>query len=118
MYRIFCESVKNYFIINKEGEQNNEYRFRIALPIKGLADKELYNIWKSENDQKYHEVNNLVYEIKNNICEYHYFKTFSRDLWVYGYETIKNSMFSDEIVIEQLKLINVLLSRKYWVELR
>lgn len=117
MYRIFCESVKNFFIINREGEEKNEFRLRIAQPIKGFADKELYNKWKREDKQKFQEVSNLVYEINENKGKFHSFETFSRDLWGYGYEAIKSNNFPKDIIREQLKLIDLLLSMQYWVEL-
>lgn len=115
MYRIFCESVKNFFAINKEGEQKNEYRLKIAQPIKALADKSLYFHWKKNEPLKYDEVNNLVYEIDKNKDRLHSFKTFSWDLWGHGYESMPSEEFDEETVREQLKLINLLLSRQYWL---
>lgn len=118
MYRIFCQNVKNFFILNQEGEFKDEFRLRIAQPIKGLANFELYTKWKNDIDEKYDEVNNLVYEISKNTDEFHYFKTFSRELWGYGYESALKEKFSEHIVKEQLKLINLLIGTQYWVELK
>ena len=117
MYRIFTESVNNFFLINQEGENHDEYRLRIAQPIKGLADINLYTQWKKENSYYFHETNNLVYEINQSSEKIHSFKTLARDLWAYGYDAIKNNSFSTDVINEQLKLIRLLASRKYWVEL-
>lgn len=117
MYRIFCQNTKNFFTINQEGELENDYRLKIAQPLKGLADIQLYEKWKAENKEKHDEVNNLVYEINNSKDMFHSFKTFSWELWGYGFEAAMNSKYDKSIVEEQLKLINLLLGTQYWVEL-
>lgn len=117
MYRIFCRNAKNFFRMNLQGESENDFRMEIAQPLKGLADIKLYEKWKSKNNDKYNEVNNLVYQINSNKDTYHAFETFSHELWGYGYESFMSSKYDTDIIQEQLKLIHLLLGTQYWVEL-
>jgi len=116
MYRIFRQNLNNYFKLNKDGDPENEFRLKIAQVMRGIADKELYEKWAMENNELYEEVNNLVYEIKQNSDHFRSFKTFSWDLWGYDYRAEKSNKFSKEIMEEQLKLINLLLGTQYWIE--
>jgi hypothetical protein len=104
-------------LLNQECELKNEYRLRIAEPLKGLADIELYNKWKTESPEKYEEVNNLVYQIKHNIHRFPRFDNFSWDLWGYDFIAAESPKFPADVVEEQLKLINILLGTKYWIDI-
>ena len=73
----FARNLKNYLEII---EGSTDYRTRIAQVLKGLADMELYKSWEKENNEKYREVNNLVYHINRNISRYQTFETFAWDL--------------------------------------
>lgn len=114
MYNMFCRNLNNYFEANIEGDPDTEFRLRIAQVLKGIADKNLYNDWAIKAKEKYEEVNNLVYEISQNIDRYHGFKIFSHDLWVYDFKAQKSNGFPKEIIEEQLKLVDLLLGHQYW----
>ena len=116
MYRIFEQNLNNYFHLNKDGDSEKEFRLKIAQVLRGIADKELYKKWASENRDLYDEVNNLVYKIKQNTGRYHPFESFSRDLWGYDYIAEKNDRFPKKVVEEQLKLIHLLLGTQYWID--
>ncbi|NLN48492.1 MAG: hypothetical protein GX154_05275 [Clostridiales bacterium] len=113
MYRIFCESLDNFFAFNKDAK-DGEYRLKIAQPLKALSDIGLYNEWKVKNTDKHKEVNNLIYEINKNINKYPTFSTFSSDLKGYGYESRFTHGFDREVIEEQLKLIDTILKLQYW----
>ena len=117
MYKIFRQNLKNYFSLNKSEKSKNEFRLKTAEVLKGLADKSLYDKWAIENPKLYEETNNLIYEIEKNIKRFHPFECFSRDLWGLGYKARKNDNFSETVIEEQLKLINLLLGTQYWVEI-
>ena len=111
MYMHFGRNIKNYL---KLCEGREDYRARIAQILRGLADVELYKSWEKEDQDKYREVNNLVYHINKNIDKYQTFETFARDLWAYEYVSEEDKSFSMEDVEEQLKLINLCLRGMYW----
>jgi hypothetical protein len=113
MYRQFCENYKNFIKLNKAGLGKNEYRLKIAESIRGLADLETYKKWKENNDVRYSEIENIVFEIKRRKDIYN-FKSFSWELDGYGFEARKNDSADREKVEEQLKLIDILLGTSYW----
>lgn len=117
MYRIFKQNLNNFFEINKHGDPDSEFRLKIARVLRGMADKALYGKWKIENNESYEEVNNLVWEIRQNTDHFRRFDIFFRDLWGHGYKAEKSETFPKEIVEEQLKLINLLLGTQYWVDI-
>jgi hypothetical protein len=117
MYRIFGQNLKNFFLINSDGDTATEYRIRIAQVLKGLADYNLYRLWEKENPGAFDEVNNLVFEVEKNASRYRAFETFARDLWGYGYDAVSNSRFSREIIEDQLKIIKLCIGTQYWVEI-
>lgn len=117
MYRIFKQNLNNYFILNKDGDQEKEFRLKIVQVFKGIAYKELYEKWAVENRDMYEEVNNLVYEIRKNSDRFRTFESFSWDLWGYDYKAEKSNKFPEDIVEEQLKLINLLLGTQYWFDI-
>jgi len=116
MYRIFAQNLNNYFLINKYGDSNKEFRLKIAQVLRGMADKTLYEEWAANDIEKYYEINNLVYEIQNNKKRFHTFESFAWDLWGYGYKAEKSNSFASEVVEEQLKLIDLLLGTQYWFD--
>jgi hypothetical protein len=115
MYRQFCKNYKNFIKLNKAGLEKNEYRLKIAESIKGLADLETYKKWKENNDIRYSEIENIVFEIKRRKDIFH-FKSFSWELDGYGFEARKSDSADREKVEEQLKLIDILLGTSYWYD--
>ncbi|RKD23567.1 hypothetical protein SAMN02745883_01384 [Caminicella sporogenes DSM 14501] len=113
MYRLYCQNLKNYLDVNKT-ENFDEFRLKIIKPLLILADVEKYKRLKEEN-ALYKEVNNLVYEINNNKHKYIRFDTFSWELWALDFRSKKDNFFSEEIINEQLKLINLILGTQYWI---
>jgi len=113
MYRQFCKNYKNFIKLNKAGLEKNEYRLKIAESIKGLADLETYKKWKENNDIRYSEIENIVFEINRRKDVFH-FESFSWELDGYGFEARKSDSADREKVEEQLKLIDILLGTSYW----
>lgn len=107
---MFARNLKNYFNLFESEEC---YRRKATQVLKGLASPVLYEKWKQEEKEKYKEVNNLVYHIKQNRYEYYTFETFSRDLWGYEYDSIEDKAFPIDIIEEQLKLIHNCLRGQY-----
>lgn len=115
MYRIFGQNLKNYFLINRDGDPESAYRIKIAQVLRGLSDYELYRRWEKEKPEAFNEINNLVQKIKESTDKYPRFEAFSYDLWGYGYQAVQNGQFSEEDIQEQLKLIDLCLGTQYWI---
>lgn len=115
MYKLFCKNLKIFIDINKNGDFTNEFRLKITRPLIVMADLDLYNNSRSNCTSIYKEICNLVFEIESNSNTYPSFKAFSWELWGYDLDNKSYCVFPKEIVSEQLKLIDLLLSCHYWV---
>lgn len=114
MYRIFCESFKNYIKEFEEAGAVDEYRYLIALPLKLITDLERYNAEKAKESMLYRQISDLLYYMESNYEKYPKFKAF---LWtlesrgiIAGYCGIVNR---DDLE-EQAKLVNMILNLAYW----
>lgn len=55
-----------------------EYRYKAALPLKLIADVELYNAQKAKSSALCKKISDLLYYMENNINKYPKFEAF---LW-------------------------------------
>ncbi|KUO76248.1 MAG: hypothetical protein APF77_24130 [Clostridia bacterium BRH_c25] len=114
MYRIFCESLRNYIKEFEQADAVNEYRCLIALPLKLIADLEMYNAEKAKASMLYRQVRDLLHYMKNNIEKYPKFEAF---LWTLESRDITAEYYgvsSKEDLEEQAKLVNMILNLVYW----
>ena len=110
MYRIFCESYKNFL---KMFEEEN-YRLNIAKPFELIVDVEKFEEEKKVNSDIYKELCNLLLYMNKNIERFPKFKAF---LWTLKARNIlpeEYDMDSQEELEEQAKLINSFLRLAYW----
>ncbi len=110
MYNFFCRNLSSYLML-VEGE--NDYRSRISQVLRGLLDKKLYDRWQYEEPDKYAELNNIIFFMKQRQDKYELFHTLVYDLWALDFKAKKNDRFKLEVVDEQLKLINLCVKGTY-----
>lgn len=110
MYRIICESYKNY--INSFPEDN--YRLQISKPIELIVNIEKYNQEKKIQSELYKKVCDLIYFMEKNIERFPKVKAF---LWTLSSRNIEGKEYNvsePEELEEQTKLINSFLKLAYW----
>lgn len=110
MYRIFCESYKNF----KTTIDEKSYRLEVTKPFELIADVDRYREEKNKQSMLYKQISDLVTFMKENITRYPKFKAFlwtlsSRNINPHKYEVAKK-----EDLEEQAKLLNSFLKLAYW----
>lgn len=110
MYRIFCESYKNF--INSIDEDS--YRIQIAKPFELITNLERYKQEEKKESKLYKKLCDLIYFMNENISKFPRIKAF---LWTLDSRNIKGKKFNvtdKEELEEQTKLINSFLKLAYW----
>lgn len=110
MYRIFCESYKNFL----ETFEEDSYRVNITKPFKLIVDIDKYEEEKEKNSQFYKELSDLIYFMKQKVEEFPKLKAF---LWTLDARNIKAKKYNvvkKSDLEEQTKLINSFLKLAYW----
>ncbi|NLC69434.1 MAG: hypothetical protein GX754_11780 [Clostridiaceae bacterium] len=113
MYRIICESYKNFindFLPNK----TSDYRYKIMQPFRLILDESLYLEEKKKNSADFMKLEDFLYRVKQNIEKYPEFKSFlwsleSRNILGRNYGVLSSREFS-----EQLKILQMFLKLAYW----
>ena len=110
MYRIFCESYKNF--LNSFDEDN--YRLKISKPLELIVDIDKYNEEQKKQSEIYKKLCDLIYFMEKNTERFPKLKAF---LWTLSSRNInakKYNLSSIEELEEQTKLINSFLKLAYW----
>ena len=110
MYRIFCESYRNF--INTLDRES--VRMKISEPIELIADINKYEEEKQKNSDLYKKLCDLMLFMQDNIERFPKLKAF---LWTLSSRNIdekKYNIASGEELEEQLKLVNSFLKLAYW----
>lgn len=113
MYKIICESYKNYkndFLPNN----SNDYRYIITKPLELILDLSLYEKEKINNTMNYQKLEHFIYLLKNNIDKYPNCKSFLWSLESRGIYGKNYGVMSKEEFIELVKIINMFLKLSYW----
>lgn len=115
MYRVFCESYKNYISqFDHVIQKDDEYRYRIAKPFELIGNLENYNVEKSYQSDAYKELSDLLFYIGSNLDRYPKLRAF---LWTLESRGIKGQYYGItpiQNLEEQTKLANTFLSLLYW----
>lgn len=114
MYRIFCESFKNYIKEFEQAGAVDEYRYLIVLPLKLITDLELYKTEKAKHSLLYRQGSDLLYYMASNIDKYPKFKAFLWTLEPRGITADYYGVSTPEDLEEQAKLVNLILNLAYW----
>ena len=110
MYRIFCESYRNYVKLFNE----NNYRLQIANDFELLTDVGKYEEEKLKQSQRYKKISDLINYMKENIKRFPRLKAFLWTLQSRNIEGKKFNVMSKEDLEEQTKLINSFIKLAYW----
>ncbi len=110
MYRIFCESYKNF--LNSFEDYNA--RLSITKPIELLTNKCEYEKEEQKQSENYKKVADLLYYMEKNISRFPKLKAF---LWTLDSRNMKGKEYNvanKEELEEQTKLVNSFLKLAYW----
>lgn len=110
MYRIFCESYKNFL----KTMTDDNYRLKVSEPIGLITDVDKYKEEKSKESNLYKKLCNLIYYMNKNIEKYPRLKAF---LWTIEARDMvgkKYNVSNKEELDEQTKLVNSFLKLAYW----
>lgn len=110
MYRIFCESYKNFM----KSIDENSYRVKIAQPFELIIDVDKYKDEEKKQSVLYKKLCDLIYFMKENVNRFPKLKAF---LWTLESRDIKAEKYNisnKEELEEQTKLINSFLKLAYW----
>ncbi|WP_105618877.1 hypothetical protein [Vallitalea okinawensis] len=109
MYDEFCMNFKQYLRHHSSNLCKNKELLEILGPFYGLSNFDTYENWKLRSDIRYYETSNLVHHLSTNIDQYPAFEMFYQELCDQGYDAHKSEEFLSDIIVDQLKLINLLL---------
>lgn len=114
MYRQFVRNYAHYMKLNIDENNKENYRYAIAKSLESLTNIDMFKGLKEQDPKQYNEVANIIYEIKGNINNYPSFKSFTWELWGYGFDGVKGEVMDEGRLKEQLKCIDLLLGTQYW----
>lgn len=110
MYRIFCESYKNFI----KSIDKDSYRIQIAKPFELIVDIDKYNKEEKEQSELYKKLCDLISFMKESVNRFPKLKAF---LWTLDSRNIKAKKYNvatEEELEEQTKLVNSFLKLAYW----
>lgn len=110
MYRIFCESYKNFS--NTFNEDN--YRLKVAKPLEIIANLDKYKEEQAKQSELYKKVCDLIHFMQENIDRFPKLKAF---LWTLSSREMNGKKYNvsdNEELEEQTKLVNSFLKLAYW----
>lgn len=110
MYRIFCESYRNYI----ESFTDENYRLKIAKDFELLTNMKKYREEQLKQSTSYKKISDLINYMTKNINRFPRLKAF---LWTLQSRKIVSKKFgvaTEEDLEEQTKLINSFLKLAYW----
>lgn len=110
MYRIFCESYKNF--INTFQEEN--VRLKISEPLQLIINLDKFKKEKKCQSEIYKKLSDLVFYMQENVERFPKLKAF---LWTLSSRNIigeKYNVSNKEELEEQTKLVNSFLKLAYW----
>jgi hypothetical protein len=140
MYRIFCDSYKNYMDLFPDDAKEVEsrdipddvkkvesrdipddakkatYRHGMAMPLTLLCDVARYAAEKESETELYKQLSDLLYFMEQNLAEYPVLKAFLWTLESRGMSGKSYGMVSSIDLNEQVKLVVMLLRLMYWEE--
>ncbi|MTI65599.1 MAG: hypothetical protein FH753_03265 [Firmicutes bacterium] len=112
MYRIVCESYKNY--MKDFDDKTRDFRYKVMLPFSLIVDLNKYKYEKQIESIRYKKLEDFVWKIKRNENKYPRLKSF---IWSLESRGIKGRNYKvlDEIEFEeQVKIIEMFLKLSYW----
>lgn len=114
MYRVFCESFKNYIHAYSTEDSKSKFRYAITEPISLMVDLDRFEKERESCTVLYKKLCDLLSYMEEQVENYPKFKAFLWTLESRGLKGKKYDMISKEQVKEQAKLINMFLNLLYW----
>ncbi len=114
MYRVFCESLKNYTNIYHNNSLKTQFRYRITEPVSLLADIHRLEEERTKDSLTFMKSCDLLASMQESVGRYPRFKAFLWTLESRGMKPKRYNVLSRYEVEEQMKLINMLLKLMYW----
>lgn len=110
MYRIFCESYKNF--INMFEEENA--RLENAKPLELIVNLDKFKEEQRQKSEIYKKLCDLVFYMQENIKRFPKLKAFLWTLSARNIEGKRYNISNKEELEEQTKLVNSFLKLAYW----
>ena len=110
MYRIFCESYKNFV----ESFKDDSSRLRVAEPLNLIVNIDKYKEEEKKQSELYKRLCDLIYYMENNIEKFPKLKAFIWTLSSRNIEKKKYNVSNISDLEEQTKLVNSILKLAYW----
>jgi hypothetical protein len=110
MYRIFCESYKNFV----NSFDNDNIRLKVAEPLELITNLDKYKIEESKQSELYKKLSDLIFFMKENIERFPKLKAFLWTLSAREIEGKKYNVATLQDLEEQTKLVNSFLKLAYW----
>lgn len=110
MYRIFCESYRNFLSLFHE----DSYRLKISEPLELIVNLNKYKEEEKKESQIYKQLCDLITYMKDNVGRFPKLKAF---LWTLSSRDINEKKYNvakKEDLEEQTKLVNSFLKLAYW----
>jgi hypothetical protein len=93
-----------FLILNKPENNDSSYRFDLVKEIELLRSINSFNVLKSSDLKRYQKLSRIIWAINQNADKYPTFRTFSWELWGYGFDGKYYDVDEKELE-EQLRLI-------------
>jgi len=110
MYRIFCESYKNYSM----DFDKSDARACVAEPFRLIADVELFDAERKENSMEYKKLCDMLHYASLNTGKYPRMKAFLWTISSRGMSPFHYGVSDEAVLKEQMELISSFLKLAYW----
>ncbi len=112
MYRIVCESYKNY--INDFTNNRDDFRYRVMQPLSLIIDLNQYQYEKQNETSKYKKLEDFIWMIRKSLDDYPSFKAFIWSLESRGIKGKFYGVLNKEEFEEQVKVMRMFFRLSYW----
>jgi len=112
MYRIFCESYRNY--ISGFNGAEDDVRLKIAEPLYLIINSDVLKTESENNSNIYKLLCDVLYYASQNIDRFPRVKAFLWTIESRGIKPIYIGIYDDTFLEEHVKLIHSFLKLSYW----
>jgi hypothetical protein len=113
MYRIVKESYE-HFLSDFTREQQESYRYRVALPFALLFDLDTYAEEGAIRSEQFLKIQDFLWRLEQMTTTHPQYKVFLRELASRGIVGTNTNVLTDEEFGEQRNLLEMFLNLSYW----